>query len=548
MGLGQQHPLDQHQVRQAKECVELRRVLFESSVSHLAMPEQVLHHMEGVLDLRPYLRFELLDPAGHFLDLPLCHPLDLAALERHIPRPLAGFSRRLFLLFNSGVTRVPVARRLLSMQKVPGAFDVPHIGCRPNKRMHQPRLGVGSNMGFHPKVPHVAFLGLVHLRVALLARVLGRGGRRDDGGIDNGAFSHQQVALAQVGVDLLEDSLGQSMPFQQVPELQKRGGIGHGFHPKVDPGKAAHRLAVVESVFERLIGQRIPLLQKIHPQHPLDPYGLAPTFSLEVMRLDAGNQSRPRHHHLHFVQKPLPAGGLFLLCVFGLGEAFLSFHFARQYYHLPRSKPSFNQRFLRGYWRDLLQSQPNHIEIVGEKNTIQSTIEPVAASFGIPLTIGRGYCSTSPKHQIASRYRDSGKQKLILLIISDLDPDGEEIAHSLARSLRDDFHVHRIEALKVALKGSQVVDLGLPASMVIAKRTSANYARFVREQCTDRVYELEALEPQTLRQLLREAIESVLDIEAFNAEQQTLSDDAVQIEAVRQRVLAALRESGIEET
>jgi hypothetical protein len=32
-------------------------------------------------------------------------------------------------------------------------------------------------------------------------------------------------------------------------------------------------------------------------------------------------------------------------------------------------------QFLKGYWRDLMQSQPNHIEIIGEKNTIDSILK-----------------------------------------------------------------------------------------------------------------------------------------------------------------------------
>src|SRR5262249_38133657 len=49
--------------------------------------------------------------------------------------------------------------------------------------------------------------------------------------------------------------------------------------------------------------------------------------------------------------------------------------------------------FLKGYWRDLQQSQPNHIEIVGEKNTIEGSIREVAMEYCIPYTLGRGYCS-----------------------------------------------------------------------------------------------------------------------------------------------------------
>ncbi len=37
--------------------------------------------------------------------------------------------------------------------------------------------------------------------------------------------------------------------------------------------------------------------------------------------------------------------------------------------------------FLKGYRRDLQQSQPHHLEIVGEKNTVESIIRPVARQF-----------------------------------------------------------------------------------------------------------------------------------------------------------------------
>lgn len=196
----------------------------------------------------------------------------------------------------------------------------------------------------------------------------------------------------------------------------------------------------------------------------------------------------------------------------------------------------------RDYSRDLVQSQPNHIEIIGEKLTVASIIEPVAARYCLPVTIGRGYCSTRPKHDIAERYRRSGKQRLVLLIVSDFDPDGDEIAHSLARSLRDDFEIPNIDPVKVALKAEQVFDLRLPPSMISAKKTSANYRRFVDRYGGEDVYELEALPPETLQALLEEAIRNVLDVDAFNAEIKSEREDALHIEATRRIALAALGE------
>jgi len=201
------------------------------------------------------------------------------------------------------------------------------------------------------------------------------------------------------------------------------------------------------------------------------------------------------------------------------------------------------KEILTGYWRNLMQSQPNHLEIVAEKLTVQSIVEPVAARYCIPLTIGRGFCSTRPLYDIAQRFKASGKTKLIVLSISDLDPDGDEITHSLARRLRDDFDIEEINAVKVALTAEQRDRLHLPPNSERAKRTSANYRRYVERYGSDEVFELESLPPATLATLLSDAIDSVLDIDAFNAEVHAEREDASQIIAVRSQILSVLRDA-----
>jgi hypothetical protein len=196
--------------------------------------------------------------------------------------------------------------------------------------------------------------------------------------------------------------------------------------------------------------------------------------------------------------------------------------------------------FCKGYWRDLLQSQPDHIEIIGEKNTVASIIRPVAMQSCIPMTIGRGFCSLRPRYDIAHRFRKSGKDRLILLILSDFDPDGEEIAHSFARSLRDDFGVAEIEPIKVALTADQVEEFDLPPEMK-AKERSTNYRRFADEHGDD-VWELEALPPETLQRLLQDAIDAVIDVEAFNHEIDQEKADAAKLEGVRRVMLDTLGE------
>ncbi len=193
----------------------------------------------------------------------------------------------------------------------------------------------------------------------------------------------------------------------------------------------------------------------------------------------------------------------------------------------------------KGFWRNLLQSQPNHIEIVVEKNTVKPIVQPVAAEYTVPLTSGRGYCSLAPRHSMAQRFERSGKDKLVLLIVSDFDCEGEDIAHSFARSMRDDFGISTVHPIKVALTAAQVKQHKLPP-MMKAKASSSRYKKFVARHGHD-VFELEALAPETLQDIVRAAIEGVIDREAFDAEIAAERQDAKFLAGVRRTVADTLK-------
>jgi hypothetical protein len=197
--------------------------------------------------------------------------------------------------------------------------------------------------------------------------------------------------------------------------------------------------------------------------------------------------------------------------------------------------------FLGNYYRNLTQSQPHHIEIICEKLTLKNLIHDTTAEFTVPLTIGRGYSSLSALHRIAARYRKSGKDRLILLILSDLDPDGDAIATSLTRTFRDEFDIpeNKIMALRVALSPQQVDELSIPPQMT-AKKSSSKYQGFVRERGSDAVYELEAVPPEKLKELLRDAITSVLDKDLYNAEIRKERQEQSEIIALKSKMQSCL--------
>ena len=201
--------------------------------------------------------------------------------------------------------------------------------------------------------------------------------------------------------------------------------------------------------------------------------------------------------------------------------------------------------FLKGYWRDLMQSQPNHVEVIVEKNTAWPIVKGITEKYCIPTMSGRGFSSIDPYNDIAKRYKRSGKRGLVLLIASDFDPEGEEIVQVAGRTLRDDFGIGRVELVKVAITPEQIEAFNLPPNLE-AKESSSRYQKFVERHGAN-VYELEAITPEQLQETLTEAIDSVIDIDAFNAELDAEKNDAAFLEGVRNTVTEALKELKLDE-
>ena len=198
--------------------------------------------------------------------------------------------------------------------------------------------------------------------------------------------------------------------------------------------------------------------------------------------------------------------------------------------------------FLWGYTRNRQQSQPHHIGIIAEKLTVKTILESVAEAYSIPLTISRGMSGPTLKKKIADRYRRSKKRNLILLVVADLDPAGDAIAQDIRDAFERDFRIHgdRIEVYKVALNIDQVNEMDLEPSMD-AKDSSPTYAEFVGRYGVTDAYELEALEPADLQEIVKGAIEYVMDLDAYHAELEQEKKDAVDIRARKRMVVEFLK-------
>ncbi|QDU41718.1 hypothetical protein Mal52_01710 [Symmachiella dynata] len=201
------------------------------------------------------------------------------------------------------------------------------------------------------------------------------------------------------------------------------------------------------------------------------------------------------------------------------------------------------ENLFSGYWRDLLQSQPNHVELLVEKNTVASALRKIAAKYTLPMTSGRGYSSLPPRKAMVDRFRASGKEKLIVIAVSDFDPEGQDIPNAFGLSLRDDFDIgpDELVIIKAALTHQQTQELDLHEGQM-AKEDSSRYQRFV-DAYGDRCWELEAIPTDTLREIVDGTIQRTIDMDAFRSEVEKQRQEQRELDKHRRSVRELLSDT-----
>src|SRR5271155_5718239 len=81
---------------------------------------------------------------------------------------------------------------LIAVQNVWDGSAIMHIGRRRGYRVDGLNFTV-TGVRLYAKIPSIAFLGLMHLRVALAICILGGGWRGDDGRVHNGTLACHAV-------------------------------------------------------------------------------------------------------------------------------------------------------------------------------------------------------------------------------------------------------------------------------------------------------------------------------------------------------------------
>lgn len=152
------------------------------------------------------------------------------------------------------------------------------------------------------------------------------------------------------------------------------------------------------------------------------------------------------------------------------------------------------------------EGQEYYIETWIEKDALAGVLAPLAREFHVTMMVNRGYSSQSAMYEAAQRFSDSDRSPL-LFYIGDHDPSGEDMVRDI-RDRLELFGVEGLEVRKLALTMDQIDQYNPPPNP--AKVSDPRAASYI-EQHGESSWEVDALPPTVLNDIIRDAFEEVID-------------------------------------
>ena len=156
--------------------------------------------------------------------------------------------------------------------------------------------------------------------------------------------------------------------------------------------------------------------------------------------------------------------------------------------------------FRRGLWKEA----PHYVEVWIEKDALAGVLSDVTLGYDVPLMVSRGYSSLSFLNDAAEAIAAKGKPCYIYHL-GDHDPSGVHAAKKIEQTLREMAPFADIRFERLAVTEEQIEEWDLPS-----RPTKESDPRAKDWNSGDSV-ELDAIEPDELRNIVRNCIERHVD-------------------------------------
>lgn len=170
----------------------------------------------------------------------------------------------------------------------------------------------------------------------------------------------------------------------------------------------------------------------------------------------------------------------------------------------------------RSFAIDKWEDQENHIEVMVEKQALEGVLLPVCDRLDVNFTANKGYSSQSLMYRIGQRLRRlyrSRNKHIHILYLGDHDPSGLDMDRDVEERLSL-FSGYPVTFQRLALKWEQIEELKPPENPT--KLTDSRADKYI-EEYGDSSWELDAVEPRALDELVTDAVEALRNKDEWNS-------------------------------
>ena len=162
---------------------------------------------------------------------------------------------------------------------------------------------------------------------------------------------------------------------------------------------------------------------------------------------------------------------------------------------------------VKGYRRNNWQDQPTVVEVWSEKSTVQGVLAPVLDDLGVTFRVLKGWGSFTAVRQAAEDSNGHAGKATVALYIGDWDPSGLYMSEvDLPERLERYGGRWKLERIAIVKPDTR----RLPHFDAATKDKDPRYRWFVARHGR-RCWELDAMNPNILRDRVRKAIEAYID-------------------------------------
>lgn len=168
----------------------------------------------------------------------------------------------------------------------------------------------------------------------------------------------------------------------------------------------------------------------------------------------------------------------------------------------------------RQFRLDKWSAQPRRVEVWIEKDALVGVIEGICKELDVAYFSCRGYTSQSEMWSAAMRLKDYYRagQPPKIFHLGDHDPSGKDMSRDILARLNE-FAGVTIELERLALNMDQITQYNPPPNPT---KMSDSRAEDYKEEFGESSWELDALEPAVIAELIRNAVYGVRDADKWS--------------------------------